>query len=164
MDDASAKLSLSGFSHVLKRIEAQKRLLLIYDQGREMAAHQRLTDATGVRVYFANPHSLWQRGINENTNGLLRQYLSKGSDLSGFTQEELEGIAWTLNTRPRKSRCFRCPAALFTPNAFDFRSIMLHFLHLVIKTDQSFSVAQQLVRTQAHMIHDDSSRNRCAVS
>jgi len=121
MDNASAEAALSGFGHVLNRIEAQKRLSLTYDQGREMAAHQRLTEATGVTVYFADPHSPWQRGINENTNGLLRQYLPKGSDLSGFTQEELDAIAWKLNTRPRKSLGFKCPAELFTPDAFDFR-------------------------------------------
>jgi IS30 family transposase len=121
MDNASADAALSGFSHVLNRIEAQQRLSLTYDQGREMAAHKRLTEATGVKVYFADPHSPWQRGINENTNGLLRQYLPKGSDLSGFTQEELDAIAWKLNTRPRKSLGFRCPAELFTPDAFDFR-------------------------------------------
>jgi len=121
MDNASAEAALGGFSHVLNRIGAQVRLSLTYDQGREMAAHQRLTEATGVTVYFADPHSPWQRGINENTNGLLRQYLPKGSDLSGFTQEELDAIAWTLNTRPRKSLGFRCPAELFTPDAFDFR-------------------------------------------
>ena len=121
MDNASAEAALNGFSYVLNRIEAQKRLSLTYDQGREMAAHQRLTEATGVKVYFADPHSPWQRGINENTNGLLRQYLPKGADLSSFTQKALDAIAWKLNTRPRKSLGFRCPAELFTPDAFDFK-------------------------------------------
>ena len=121
MDNASAEAALSGFSHVLNRIEAQTRLSMTYDQGREMASHQQLTAATGVKVYFADPHSPWQRGINENTNGLLRQYLPKGTDLSTFTQEELDAIAWKLNTRPRKSLGFKCPAQLFTPDDFDFR-------------------------------------------
>ena len=121
MDTASADAALSGFSHVLNRIGAHRRLSLTYDQGREMAAHQQLTENTGVKVYFADPHSPWQRGINDHTNGLLRQYLPKGSDLSGFTQEELDAIAWRLNTRPRKSRGFRCPAELCTLDAFDFR-------------------------------------------
>lgn len=121
MDNASAESAVKGFGHVLNRIEAQKRLSLTYDQGREMAAHQKLTFDTGVKVYFADPHSPWQRGINENTNGLLRQYLPKGSDLSGFAQDELDEIAWKLNTRPRKSLGFKCPAELFTPDAFDFK-------------------------------------------
>jgi IS30 family transposase len=121
MDSASTESAVTGFAHVLNRIEAQKRLSMTYDQGREMAAHAQLTQATGVRVYFADPHSPWQRGINENTNGLLRQYLPKGSDLSTHTQDDLDEIAWKLNTRPRKSLGFKCPAELFTPDAFDFK-------------------------------------------
>ena len=121
MDNASTVTAVKSFGQVLNRIEAQKRLSMTYDQGREMAAHRQLTEATGIKVYFADPHSPWQRGINENTNGLLRQYLPKGSDLSGFTQEDLDAIAWKPNTRPRKSLGFKCPAELFTPDAFDFR-------------------------------------------
>jgi transposase, IS30 family len=93
---------------------------MTYDQGREMAQHERLSEITGVTVYFADPHSPWQRSINENTNGLLRQYFPKGTDLSGFTQNQLDAVAWQLNTRPRKSLGFRCPAELFMPESFDF--------------------------------------------
>jgi len=121
MNDASAESALSGFSHVLNRLEAHTRLSLTYDQGRGMSAHQRLTEAIGVTVYFTDPHNPWQRGINEHRNGLLRQYLPKGNDVSGFTQEELDAMAWTLNTRPRKSLNVWSPAEWFTPDAFDFR-------------------------------------------
>ena len=72
VDNASAESAVKGFGYVLNRIETQKRLSLNYDKGRERAAHQQLTETTGVKVYFSNPHSPWQCGINENTNGLLR--------------------------------------------------------------------------------------------
>ncbi len=120
MADATADTTVTAFGTVLNRIDAQKRLSITYDQGREMAQHARLTETTGVAVYFADPHSPWQRSINENTNGLLRQYFPKGSDLSGFSQAELDAVAWQLNTRPRKSLNFRCPAELLMPESFDF--------------------------------------------
>jgi len=80
----------------------QKRLSLTYAQGRKTSEHRPLTEATGVKVYFADPPSPWQRGINQNTYGPLRPYLPKGADLSQFSQAQLDAIAWQLNTRARK--------------------------------------------------------------
>ena len=119
MNGTGAEAALLGFSSVLARIDAQLRLSMTYDQGKEMSRHKELTQKTGVQVYFADPHSPWQRGINENTNGLLRQYLPKGEDLSVHSQDELDAIAWALNTRPRKTLGWKCPAEVFLPD-FDF--------------------------------------------
>ena len=105
---------------VLNRINAQRRLPLTYDRGRKMAQPERLAELTGIKVHFAHPNSPWQRGINENTNGLLRQYFPKRTDLSGFSQIKLDAGAWQLNTRPRKSLGWNCPAELFMPDSFDF--------------------------------------------
>ena len=119
MNGTGADAALAGFSRMLDRIDTQKRLSIIYDRGKEMVKHEQLTDKTGVKVYFADPHAPWQRGANENTNGLIRQYLPKGEDLSQYSQPQLDQFAWLLNSRPRKSLGWKCPAELFLPD-FDF--------------------------------------------
>ncbi|PNE13077.1 IS30 family transposase, partial [Amycolatopsis sp. BJA-103] len=89
------------------------------DQGGEMGGHRKFTMTTGMPVYFCDPRSPWQRGSNENTNGLLRQYLPKGTDLSGYSQDELDAIADELNDRPRQTLGWLKPIEAFSKVLLD---------------------------------------------
>ena len=113
MPDATAESALAAFTVKLNSIAAQLRQTLTYDQGKEMSRHRELARNTNIRVYFCDPHSPWQRGSCENTNGLLRQILPKGTDLSVHDQQALDSIADLLNNRPRQTLNWRSPIQAF---------------------------------------------------
>jgi len=102
MKGRDAASALIAFKKAFDRIPLDIRKSLTYDRGKEMANHEALSEAAKMQVYFADPHSPWQRGTNENTNGLIREYFSKGMDLSTVTTRELRRVEKELNDRPRK--------------------------------------------------------------
>ncbi|WP_455570305.1 IS30 family transposase [Williamsia muralis] len=103
----------AALTAAMATLPQQLRKTLTWDRGKELSAHAQFAMNTGTQVFFADPHSPWQRPSNENTNGLLRQYFPKGTDLSRWSADDLEAIAYTLNNRPRKALKWKTPAEVF---------------------------------------------------
>jgi IS30 family transposase len=102
---------VTAWSQHIRKLPATLRRSLTWDRGLEMARHQDFTVATDVQVYFCDPQSPWQHGTNENTNLLLRQYFPRGTNLSGYSQAQLDRVALRLNQRPRQTLGFQTPAS-----------------------------------------------------
>lgn len=104
---------VAALARQVKQLPKQMQASLTWDRGSELTSHAKLTLATNVKVYFCDPQSPWQRGSNENTNGLLRQYFPKGATFANVTQAQLNAVARELNSRPRKTLGYKTPAAIF---------------------------------------------------
>ena len=127
LDGNSARDVLDGFARRLKTVPDSLRKTMTYDQGSEMALHATLAKRLRIDIFFCDPHSPWQRGSNENANGLVREYLPKGVDLSQFSHQQLSSIEQSLNTRPRKILGFRTPHEVFsTLKIGDIAGVALH--------------------------------------
>ena len=114
LDGSNAMTVLDGFSRRLRSVPENLRKTLTYDQGTEMALHATLAKRLRIDIFFCDPHSPWQRGSNENANGLIREYLPKGSDLSLVSYQKLSSIEFALNNRPRKILGYRTPHEVFS--------------------------------------------------
>jgi transposase, IS30 family len=113
MKNCSAEAALEGFTEAFNKVPQALRTSFTYDQGKEMARHKELSKALNINVYFCDPHSPWQRPTNENLNGLVRQYLPKGTDMTLYDQDDLDEIAKSLNQRPRKILGFLTPEQVY---------------------------------------------------
>ena len=127
LNNGTAPEVLEGFTRRLKAIPKNLRKTMTYDQGCEMAIHQTLSKRLDMPIFFCDPHSPWQRGSNENMNGLIRQYLPKGTDLSNISHQQLAAIERSLNNRPRKILGFKTPNEVFsTMKHANAESVALH--------------------------------------
>jgi IS30 family transposase len=109
-DGNTAESARAGLAEVIQRLPDHLWQSLTWDQGKEMAEHAQFTIDTGIHVYFCDPKSPWQRGSNENTNGLLRQYVPNTTDMTSLTQADLDQAAHSLNTRPRQTLGWMTPS------------------------------------------------------
>ena len=114
MDGTDATSAREGVTKKLQPVPAPRRNTLTDDRGKEMAEHERLAQRLAIQSFFADPYRLWPRGTNENTNGLWRPYVPKGTDASGYTPRELNAMARRLNTRPRTCLAFATPLEVYT--------------------------------------------------
>jgi len=122
MRGCTAEAALEGFSRQMKRLPAVLRRSMTYDRGSEMACHPELARRLKIDIWFCDPHAPWQRGSNENTNGLLRQFFPKGTDLSTISQTELNDVARLMNQRPRKTLGWKTPEEAMAEELAAFRS------------------------------------------
>ena len=122
MRGCTADAALEGFTRQMKRLPAMMRRSITYDRGSEMACHSELAQRLKIDIWFCDPHAPWQRGSNENTNGLLRQFFPKGTDLSTISQTELNDVARLMNQRPRKTLGWKTPEEAMAQEIAAFRS------------------------------------------
>ena len=125
MGGCTAQDAVEGFARQMKKVPACLRESLTYDRGSEMAAHAELARRLNIDIWFADPYTPWQRGSNENTNGLLRQFLPKGMDLSTVSQTELNDIAHLLNHRPRQTLGWKSPAEVMAEEIAKLKTVAL---------------------------------------
>ena len=119
----------NALAATITTLPGQLRRSVTWDRGKEMSAHAQFKIETGVDLFFADPHSPWQRGTNENTNGLLRQYVPKGTDLSRWSAEDIEAVAAALNNRPRKTLGWKTPAEVFNEQLLSLQQAGVASIH-----------------------------------
>jgi IS30 family transposase len=122
MNGNGAEAALESFSRQMKRLPAALRKSMTYDRGSEMVCHPELARRLKIDIWFCDPHAPWQRGSNENTNGLLRQFMPKGTDLGSVSQTWLNDVAALMNNRPRKTLGWRTPAEAMADEIAAFKS------------------------------------------
>tara|TARA_B100000809_G_C14966086_1_gene469157 strand:+ start:171 stop:626 length:456 start_codon:yes stop_codon:yes gene_type:complete len=117
LKDRKSRTVITGFTKEFNRLNSNLTKTLTYDNGLEMARHKQLTEATVVKVYFAHPYSSWERGTNENTNGLIRRYFPKKTDFNTVNEQQLKQFQNMLNNRPGKVLIYKTPMEVFNQNS-----------------------------------------------